>query len=206
MKLFNNKIVAKLKILRTNRFLESVSKFGEDRARKITTLSFTLLALSIFGLFAVSPTLSTIAGLRKQLDDDRFVDERLKEKIANLSSLYQKYSEIQPDIPFILSAVPNTPETTSLVGSIQTIGTNSNVSVTSIQTFQVEAASPKTIRNGSFNFAVSAEGSYDNLILFLTSISNFQRIVSFDNIAINRKTGEGEILQLDIRGTAYFKP
>ncbi len=201
-----NKIFRNIKILKGSSLFESLSQFGEERTRKLTTLSFSLITLSIFGIFAINPTLSTIAGLRRELDDKKFVDQRLQEKITNLSTLYQKYAEVQNDIPIITAAVPKTPEVPTLVAIVQAVGKDSNINVTSIQTFQVEAVSQlENSKNTTFSFSVSSEGAYQDLLRFTKSLSNSQRIISLDNISINRKTGNTGLLQLDLRGSAYFK-
>ena len=79
------------KKLQQKKYFQMLPDFKEERTRKFTTLVFTLLALSFFGLFAISPTLSTIANLNKQLSDNEFVDSQLQNKINNLYTLQQDY-------------------------------------------------------------------------------------------------------------------
>lgn len=202
IRLFNN-----IKVLKGSKLLGTITSFSEVRTRKLTALSFTLLALIIFGIFAINPTLSTIARLRRELTDKRFVDEKLKEKINSLSVLHGKYAEIQPDIPIVLAAIPKTPEAPTLVGIIQTIGDSANITISGIQVFQVEAVSVQSARKESsaFSFSVTCRGSYQDLVRFMESLTSSQRIITIDNISISKKGGADELLHLTLRGTTYFK-
>lgn len=191
------------KNLSQNKYFEFVD-FKAERTQKFITLVLTLIALSFFGIFAINPTLSTIAKLRKEIEDSSFVDQKLEQKINSLTSLQQKYTLLQDDLPIIFSAIPRSPEIPLLVAQVQAAGRNSNVIVDSVQTFQVELEKPKIEKKFStFAFSLSADGSYENLLKFLTTLTNMQRVVSVDIISITRKTGDTN-LQLTFRGKAYF--
>lgn len=189
---------------RINKYLESID-FRQERTQKITTIVLTLAALSFFGLFAINPTLSTIVKLRKEISDNKFVDRQLQQKINNLSTLQDKYALLQTDMPLILSAVPIKPEVPLLVAQIQTAAKNSGVSIDSIQTFQVDLEKPGVKKKFfSFSFALTIEGSYNDLIEFIETLTNMQRVVSLESASITRKTGPSNLLQLTLKGKAFF--
>lgn len=184
-------------------FLKNLPDFQAERTKNITTLVLTLVTLSAFGLFAISPTLSTIANLQKQLDDSNLVHEKLGEKIANLELLNRQYSLIEKDVPLILTAVPQTPDTSHLVGQLQAIALSSSVQITRIQVFQVEVSQSKT-KNPSFVFSIGVEGTSGNISNFLLLLSDFDRIVTIDILSQNLQ-GEKGITQLELRGKAYYE-
>jgi Tfp pilus assembly protein PilO len=195
------------KNLQKKKYFEMLPDFKEERTQKFTTLVFTLIALSFFGLFAISPTLSTIANLNKQLSDDKFVDQQLQNKINNLYLLQQKYSELVADMPYVLDSFPNNPQAPLLVAQLQSLAKNSNIAVASLQTFEVEIpnSSVDTKKYYAFYFSISANGPYDNLSKFVNSVIKMQRIVSINILSLSRNTGEGPPTQLNFKGTAYFK-
>lgn len=192
-----------LKNFSTSKYLKNLPDFQEERTKNVTTLVLTLVTLSIFGLFAISPTLSTIANLRKQLDDSNLVHEKLEEKIANLELLNRQYNLIEKDVPLILTAVPQTPDTSRLVGQLQAIALFSSVQITRIQVFQVEVSQSKT-KNPSFVFSIGVLGTSDNISNFLLLLSNFDRIVTIDILSQNLQEENG-ITQLELRGKAYYE-
>jgi len=195
------------KNLQKKKFFEMLPDFKEERMQKFTTLVFTITALSFFGLFAISPTLSTIANLNKQLSDNKLVDQQLQDKINNLYLLQQKYSQLTPNLPYVLDSFPKNPQVPLLIAQLQSLAQSSNITITSLQTFEVEIPnfSVSTKKYYAFSFNISASGSYENLSTFINSVVKMQRIVSINTLSLTRNTGEGPSTQLSFKGTAYFK-
>ena len=204
MALYNNKI---FKNLKQSKYLELLPNLKEEKTQKFTSIVLTLIALSFFGIFAISPTISTIARLQKEVSDSNFTEEQLKQKITNLSTLGQEYQRIQQDIPYVLFAIPQDPQISTLIAQIQALSQQSNIQLNGLQTLQVEVATQNKTQKkySAFSFSVSAEGQYENIISFIESLKNMQRITSLDTIALNKKTDQNKTIQLSIKGTAYFK-
>jgi Tfp pilus assembly protein PilO len=193
-----------------SKYLAFMPDLRQEKAKKFTTIVLTLTASMILGFFAINPTLSTIANLQKQIDDNKFVDQKLVEKITNLSVLQQKYSSIENDLPLIYSAIPASSEIPPLMGDIQTIAKNSNIKLDSFQTFTVDLSNKKPTNNkySSFDFGFAGEGTYSDIISFMNQLLNFQRIIAVNNVSISKiNTGKDNsgILQLNFKGTVLFK-
>lgn len=200
MKILNRKILKNIAKVRYFEFID----FKEERTQKFTTLILTLGALSILGLFAINPTISTIIKLQKEIDDSKFVDSKLSEKINNLSSLQKEYESLKNDLPVVFAAIPRNPEIPLLVAQVQAAASNSNVALINIQTFEVEIEKPKVPKEfSSYSFSLTADGSYNNLLNFLSTVSNMERVVAVDIISLTRKTGDAN-LQLTFKGRAFF--
>ena len=184
-----------------------LSRLKEERTQSFATLALTLIAIAIFGFFAISPTLSTIADLQKQLDDSKFVDNELTKKISALTSLQGKYNQMQKTIPIVLNAVPTTANITNFVAQLQTIGEDNNMQIASIQTYPVDISSlvGPTTRYSSFAFTIDATGSPSDVSHFLSEISSFNRLVILDNISLNQTLQGSTSLRLNIKGNVYFK-
>jgi Tfp pilus assembly protein PilO len=195
------------KNIQKNKYLEMLPDFKEERMQKFTTLVLTIVALSFFGLFAISPTLSTIANLNKQLDDNKYVDQQLQTKINNLYTLQQQYAQIGGDLPYVYDAVPKDPQVPLLAGQVQAIAKNSGVTLIGFQTFEAQVPDPSTPVKDSYayTFSLSASGSYDNISTFANSMLGMQRVISLDIISITRNTGTGPAMQVNFKGTAYYK-
>lgn len=182
--------------------------FKEERTQKFTTLVLTIAALSFFGLFAISPTISTIANLNKQLSDDMYVDQQLQTKINNLYTLQQKYAQITPDLSYVYNAVPKTPESAILVAQIQAVAQNSGVSLNGLQTFEAQVPDPSITAKDSYSytFSLSAGGSYENINKFTQGLLSMQRIISLNTVSIAKNTSSGgPAMIVNIKGTAYYK-
>lgn len=102
----------------------------QENARIIVTLILTFFAMSFFGIFAINPTLSTIITLQKQLSDSQIVHDSLKTKITNLSSLQQQYTQLQPDLPFVLEAIPQETKAPTLLSQIIGLAKEKQIKIT----------------------------------------------------------------------------
>lgn len=193
--------------LQPAQYLESIPYLKEAKAQAFLTLVLTLIAISFFGLFAISPTVSTIVQLKKQVEDSIYVDQKLEEKINNLSLLQGQYTRLETQLPIVFSAVPQRPNAPSLTAQVNGVAAASQVTITRFQTFQVQLTKIKTMQNkyASFSFTLEAKGSYANLATFLTNIVNFQRLVTVNGIAFNNQSGVNESPTMTIDATAYFK-
>lgn len=192
--------------LEKNKYWEMLPNLKEEKTKNFTTLILTLVALSFFGFFAISPTLSTIAQLRRQISDNELVNKKLEEKIKNLSLLQKEYGLLEKDLPIVFSGVPQAPNAPLLVGQIQFLTLESSLVITRLQVFQVEL-SQKTDKNepSSFAFSLEAQGTTLGLTNFLNSLLRFERIITLENISLSKSSDKDEVLKLDLKGRAYFK-
>ena len=190
------------------KYLELVPNLKSDKNEKLITIILTITASIFLGVFAVNPTLSTIVNLQKQLDDSRFYEAKLQEKINNLSTLDQKYREIQNDLPLVYEAVPKTSQIATLTATLQAVSSSSNINLINLQTLQVDLSKQALARKkySSFGYDITAQGDYQNLIPFLDKLINFQRILTINNASIVKSTTLTETsLQVNVSGDVYFK-
>lgn len=129
---------------RYREYLKLLPDMQRESTRAITMLIFTFITLSIFGVFAIEPTLTTIFSLRKQLADSTYVKEQLTTKIGNLSALQQQYTLYSSEFPIVFDAVPNSPDATRLAGQIAGLSQNSGLTITSFRLDQVQLSASKT--------------------------------------------------------------
>ena len=183
------------------KYLELIPDLKKEKAQKYITIVLTLATAIILGLFAINPTFSTIANLQKQIDDNNFVQQKLQQKINDLAVLQGKYSSLQPDLPIVYDAIPKTTMVPIFIAEVQSIAKNSSLTITSLQTSEVKLSN-QTPDNSSFDFTITANGTYQNMVKFLDTISHFQRIVAIKDISISTQSNA---LMLSFQGTAYFK-
>lgn len=189
-------------------YLKLLPNLKDEKAQLYTMLAFTLAAMSIFGIFAINPTLSTIVELKRQLADLHFVYEKLVTKTQNLSTLQQKYLSLTDDLPVIFDAVPLKPEIPKFIAQVNALLTRSNLQIKSLQTYGVEITPNKKALGknaSSFVFSLEAEGTYKDMLVFIQTITRVNRLVTIDLVSI-AKDDKRDVLILNLRGREYFKP
>lgn len=110
--------------------------------RSYTTLIFSLLAISLFGWYAIRPTVRTILFLRREIADKTMLDQRLEEKITALIEAQAAYEGVQPRLSLIPQALPETPEVIDVVIQIRNLALASGASVSAIQVSTVPILGP----------------------------------------------------------------
>jgi len=176
----------------------------QEKNQEYFAIILTFGASIFFALLAINPTLSTIAKLKKEIADSKFVEQKLSQKINSLSSLSQQYLTVQDDIIYVLDAIPEKTEAPTLIAQVQSIAKNSSVNITTIETSPINLNNQQSGLNSEFNFNIAAEGSYEDIQTFLSNLTTMQRVISVDSISIT-KGDTNQNLQLGLRGTAYYK-
>jgi Tfp pilus assembly protein PilO len=189
-------------------YLKLLPKLDDKKTQAYTMLGFTLIALSILGVFAIYPTLSTITELKKKLADLQFLNQQLQVKSQNLSALQQKYQSLTGDLPIVLEAMPEKPEAAKLVAQVNALLSESHLKVNSIKTYGVEITPGKKVplnQASSFVFSLEAEGDYNDMLEFIQRLVAINRLITVEQISINKLNNKNTII-LSLNGRQYFKP
>lgn len=191
-------------------YLKILPDMRKENTRLITTLILTFVALSFFGLFAINPTLTTIIELQKQLDDSEFTHQQLSTKLVNLSTLQQKYTNLNSELGVIDNAIPKEAAATTLAGQLHTLAEEANITIRHLRVEEVALTAVKNPANPSnkgfsYVFNLETEGSYENMMKFAENTTNFNRIVTVEAISLTRDPGNNNLI-MNMRGRQYFKP
>lgn len=199
---------ANLSPVQYREYLKLLPNLKDEKAQSYTMLAFTLVALSFFGIFAINPTLSTITDLKRKLADLQFVYQKYVTKAQNLSTLQDSYRSLSVNLPIVADALPQKPEVPKLVAELNALLSRSNLQATSLNTFGVEITPDRQLSNentSSFIFTLQASGAYDDMLYFVQSVTNADRLITIETISIS-KDAKNDVLVLDLRGRGYFKP
>lgn len=187
-------------------FLNLLPGIKEKRAGQFTALVLTLVTIAFFGVFAINPTLGTISDLQKQLDDSTFTHDSLQKKIANLTTLQQKYADIQDGLTPLYNAVPTTVSLDVFVGQIHMLAGLGNIQLTRVQTLPVEISTQTaSAKYTAYEFSIEAQGNYDDLKKYATTVATFNRLVTLNSISMTHVGKVDQTFRMQIRGKTYFK-
>jgi len=190
---------------RYREYLKLLPQMKNENTKTVTMLIFTFVALSILGIFAINPTISTIIELQKQMADSEFVQQQLTTKIDNLSSLQQQYTNLSSDLPIIETAIPGNADVVSFIGQVKVLARNTGLQLSTIKISPVTlSVNSKKKTDSSFSFSIDANGAYESYINFISSLTNFNRIVTLDSISIIKDPQSSRLI-LSVQGKGYFK-
>lgn len=175
--------------------------------RTYGSLILTIMALSIFTIFALKPTIETILVLQKKLADQNEILAAINKKSQNLSLGSSNYKALlaEGQIEKINSALPFSPAVGELTKVLENAAKVPQASISAIQfqPFTIEPSSKKpSLTLSEIPFTYNIEGSYQSLLTILNNLKNSARVISIDNLTFNKVEGGG--LLLSITGRAYY--
>ena len=134
---------------RQNQLNRTLRQFYDRPVAKVSLeLVFSLLAVIFFALFAIRPTLVTMSDLVKEINDKTALDNRLKEKIASLTSAKDEFEASEPRFAVLEQAIPGTPRFEEALLLIEKTASNYKLPITAIQLREIPKGSI-TAPNGS---------------------------------------------------------
>jgi len=182
-----------------------------QEVRTYMGLILFLLTVSFFIVFAVRPTLNTIASLNKQIEDGKNTELKLEEKIQALSKAQDLYNNIAPDLPIVFASVPDNPAVPPLAKYLEGITASSDLTLDSLQFSPVDLFSKETTQSAGnvlneYAFSMVVSGEYKNLITFSEILRKVQRLMVINGIKIGGLSNQpqGTILNFEYTGKTFF--
>jgi hypothetical protein len=207
-------------------FLNVVGRYKERAdVKAYAEILLSLATISIFAVFALRPTLLTIAGLIKEIDTKRQTLEKMQSKIDNLSSAQTLYDRERPKINILLTSIPDQPNPEVFARQIEGFSGKHGLEIQGITAGEaviigsdIQETDNNTkdlipLPEESNDLSVSATfiTSLDRYFSFLNLVSDFEksrRPARIDTIRIKTTTTEEDVKVLEFAIEArlpYFR-
>lgn len=176
--------------------------------RTYTTVIFNIIAITIFSVFAIRPTIKTIFSLQKDIKDQQQILDQLNTKAVNLTNGKKNLANINPDtIKKLNSLIPEKNNMSGLINSLSSLGLQYTASITGLQFQPTELVGEPTIPNPKatlqeIDFTVNTSSEYQNLTQLLNALGKTPRSMTIDNVSFSQSAG-GPLI-MSINGKAYF--
>jgi Tfp pilus assembly protein PilO len=182
--------------------------YQKKKVRVYTGIVLSLLVTAFFLFFAIRPTLTTIAGLTKEIKDKREITEKLEDKVKALNSAQIEYQKAEKDLSLIDEGLPRNPNISLLVRQLEALAREAGLSLKTIQFSEtVLRGQEETKKNADtgegVTFSLAVAGDYQNLKSFLDLLTNLRRSISIEAFAFG--TGKTEArLTLNLNVNAHY--
>lgn len=176
--------------------------------RTYGSLILTIIALIVFIVFAIKPTLATISNLQKELEVKKETLVKLTQKSNDLSLARDNLQKIPKDVKDKLQTnVPTKVEISSFIKTLEatTIKSQATISALQFQPLSIEAEE-KSIKDPTLTeifFVYNIEGSYEIINQVLQNLRANPRLIVIDNFSIN-KIPDSSTLLLSVTGRAFY--
>jgi hypothetical protein len=210
-------------------FLNMLSQYKERSDWKAyLEILLSLATISIFSIFALKPTIITIAGLIKQIDEKKQTLQRMDSKIQNLSKAQLLYDQERGNITLLQDTViPESAKADIFARQMEGLSTKHGARISTFNLGKAtilgatnmnnDTASPTqegTLPEGAaaINFSISVNSAIDQyslLTAFMQDFTNLRRPPKIDTVEIksglsqDRKSNE---ILLTISGKLPYLP
>ncbi len=161
-----------------------------------------MIGLAVVGAGGYWYALNALNDASADLATQKSLSDSADTRVANLKNTQNRYQKlVEPLLPQINEALPNTSNQTEILSQLQTAAKTSSVSLSSV-TFQGSAGKPVAgVIPLSMSFQVT--GNFTHVQAFLADVENLSRITTVDSLTA---TASGKTITYAINLTAYSKP
>jgi len=201
------------RIFRKYRFLDYWDKPFTQASLE---LILSLATIFLLAIFALKPTLSTIASLYREINLKKEVEKKLEKKVIDLTQAQANYARIVQFLPVIDKSLPTEPKFTRLEQEIEYLTWADNVVLIEayFEKFDLVGTTSTVTGKGSasrqpslLRFKFTLGGSYKDLKKFFNDFENLDRIILLNQINLITQTKvAGAELQAEISADASFLP
>ncbi|MFZ5932484.1 MAG: hypothetical protein ACOYT7_00120 [Patescibacteria group bacterium] len=193
----------------------AVYKQKED-LKMFLEILLSLATISFFAVFALRPTLVTIAALVKEVKSKEEIVAKLDTKIQNLQTAQSILESEITRIPIIEDSVPSSAFPETFVRQLEGLATKNGVSLLGISISQItlvgevkeqkeEGITPLPEGAFAMPFSVSVAGDFVKLSSFLNDLEKIRRPISIDTTGITvSETEEGKVLVILVSGRVPY--
>lgn len=178
------------------------------------TLVASMFLVAFFLVVALSPTVTTILGLVKKIDDQKKTLATMDVKISNLVLAQENYSQIEGQLPLLLAAIPAKPDPAGVLTSVVGEATAAGIVVKRVQFGEISLSGGEEPKSGlkkefldlgipTVQFSLTATGGSSQMQAFFETLENQPRIIRLKIISMDFSNGASQI-DADVAGLAYY--
>ncbi len=182
--------------------------FQNSTVKTYNSFALSLIIITIFSLFAIKPTLKTIATLQKQIEQQTKVLDQLNAKARTVSQAKSNLDSMSDADKAKLEAL--LPSQTDPVGLAKNMVQWANQYTASISAMELQNAplvgEPQTGSSSAdlaeLPFTFNISGSYPNMVSTLSAFNSSSRLLYLNTILMSQESDQGITVAID--GKTYF--
>jgi Tfp pilus assembly protein PilO len=150
-----------------------------------------LLIFSFFIFYIIKPSLTTAFSLKTELDELETIYSAYNKNIIEVRKISLFLQNSVEEIDLVDKAIPQMPETKTLIEDIKNAATNNEVSLNnlSLSSFDLKNSS-KSNQFKNLVLTMDTSGKYTNIINFTQQLFRQKRLKTIQNFKIGKKEDE----------------
>lgn len=197
-----------------------LEKFYSKPIAKVSLeLLLSLGTVMFFAVFALRPTLTTMAQLTREIEDKQEVDEALSLKLASLATAQSEFYAYEDRFVILNDAVHDQPTLETALFYLEYLVRRENISLAAlrIETFPVgglqsvsgstgtgTSADTATQEIGIYAIQTSFEGDYANIVAFFEVLESIRPLFAVESFTLTSGTNPDNPNVLRANATIYM--
>ena len=170
-------------------------------ARVSIELILSIVLVIFFAIFAIRPTLITMADLVKEIADKKELNQQMDLKLASLATAQEQYELYQSQFYLLDEAIPRRLDLVRSLKKIEKLASEGQVVIDQMSLAEVPETISEEMLSGNFAdyqrefVAINIELAADYLRIreLIEKIMNLRQVIVVDQIAIDRKTESNDL-------------
>lgn len=204
------------------KFASTITPFMESpKTKNYSTVIFFFLVLSVFGWYAIRPTIQTILYLQREIKDKTEVDKKMDEKIYALIEANTAYENNQQLFPVLNEAIPTSPDALDIARQMNVLAQEKGVLLSRLQMGDIPLASSSAILRkksdkpySEIQITCQLEGPYASIISYLKELVAIRRIITIQSMTFaplkrteytSTESAKIASIQVNIQLKAYYE-
>ncbi len=193
----------------------TLSDFYSHPIAKVSLeIFFSVITVILFAVFAIRPTLLTMADLVKEIDDKKTLVDKLNQKIAALSTVQSGgFLPNQGQLDILDEAIPHTPQFERAILVIEKIASKNNLLIQSVTAKEIPKEPVVDVDFSqksriSRPIQVTVVGDYPSMRQFVEDLLHTRRAMVVDSIifTLSDQQGKPSLRATITINVEYFAP
>lgn len=159
--------------------------------RAYLEIFLTLITISLFGIFAIRPTMITIGRLLQEIKLKESTLATMNKKIADLNAAKDLYTKESEKIKLIEEAIPRSPQPDLIALQIEGLARENNVNIKNLGIEDTKIlGTPTPEDDGVLTLTLNLSGEYQGLISFAKGMEDLRRPIMYDGLSLSLVQGK----------------
>lgn len=209
---------------RYRRYYQSLGPtFQKPAVRAYTAIILSFLVISLFGWYAIRPTMQTIFTLKREIADKTELNKKMEEKISALIEAQAVYQTVEQYLPLVDQALPAIPEAPRAIRDLQLLASDSRVTISNVGVSALPLTGVTGLKKQTatasgitqFPVSVSVTGQYPDIKNFIKQLLNLRRIMEInsmlftpiqqsESVSTLSGTATGTQIKIDLKITMFY--
>lgn len=161
-------------------------KIFTKKAQDYTFTILFFLIFSLFILFAIRPSLTTAAGLKKEEVDLKAIDAQYENNITNIASVQSLMEQHREELPLLTDAIADHPQVNKMIDDIKKASDQTTFGLRKASIGEVNLLDTKVQDLQTLHLTIEGTSDFDTLMKFIQALFHQRRLKTVQRLIISR--------------------